>query len=325
MRRWNPRAITSWWMAAGIVGPLAIATPAASAAQGSPPAPPSAPAPAAAQNPSPMIEETRAHERLTQREVPGSHRTFNGPAGKPVDVLIPDGLRPGDDIDVMIEFLGAAWLPEYAASRLPTKTVAAVVNLGAGSGIYDRSFSDPTSFDSLLAAIDRETTGAVSGPAKVRRIILVGFSAGHGAVRAILREPRHFARVDAILLLDGMHTSYVPEGTPLAAGGTLDEHNLDAFIRFARAAVRGDKRFLITHSEIFPGTFASTTETADHLLHALGLKRTPVLQWGPRGMQQLSEVKSGNFELMGFAGNSAPDHIDQFQGMPEFLERLGRP
>jgi hypothetical protein len=39
-------------------------------------------------------------------------------------------------------------------------------------------------------------------------------------------------------------------------------------------------------------------------------------------MQQLSEVHAGRFELLGFAGNSAPDHIDQFQGMPEFLERL---
>jgi hypothetical protein len=25
---------------------------------------------------------------------------------------------------------------------------------------------------------------------------------------------------------------------------------------------------------------------------------------------------------MGFAGNSAPDHIDQFQAMPELLARL---
>ena len=74
--------------------------------------------------------------------------------------------------------------------------------------------------------------------------------------------------------------------------------------------------------EIFPGTFASTTETADWLLNALGLHRTPVLAWGPRGTQQLSEVHSGRFELRGYAGNSAPDHIDQLHGMPEFLQRL---
>jgi len=278
--------------------------------------------PPAAQNPSPMVEETRAHERLSPRDIGGTRRTFTGPQGKPVEVWVPDGVAANQPVDLVVHFLGAAWLPEYAASRLPTKTVAAVVNLGAGSGIYDRSFSDPAAFDSLLANISRETAAVVARDVQFRRIVLVGFSAGHGAVRAILREPRHFARIDAILLLDGMHTSYVPEGVVLEKGGTLDPRNLDAFMRFAQAAVRGDKRFLITHSEIFPGTFASTTETANYLLHALGLKRTPVLEWGPRGMQQLGEVKAGRFELMSFAGNSAPDHIDQFQGMPEFLARL---
>ena len=39
-------------------------------------------------------------------------------------------------------------------------------------------------------------------------------------------------------------------------------------------------------------------------------------------MQQLSEAKSGRLELMGFAGNSAPDHIDHFHAMPELLQRL---
>ena len=269
-----------------------------------------------------MVESTRAHERLLPKSLGGTTRTFAGPLGRPVEVWIPDAVRTRDTFAVVVHFLGAAWLPEQAVAQLGDGTVAAVVNLGAGSGIYDRSFSDPAAFDSLLADISREVS-AVSGRAsRAGRVTLVGFSAGHGAVRAILRDPSHFARVAAVLLLDGMHTSYVPEGKPLAAGGTLDTTNLVAFAGFARAAVRGEKRFLITHSEIFPGTFASTTETADWLLQALGLTRTPVLLWGPRGMQQLSEAHRGRFELLGVAGNSAPDHIDQLHAMPELLARL---
>jgi hypothetical protein len=113
----------------------------------------------------------------------------------------------------------------------------------------------------------------------------------------------------------------VPEGTVVAAGGALDTTNLVAFADFARAAIRGEKRFVVTHSEIFPGTFASTTETANWLVGALGLRRTPVLRWGPRGMQQLSETSAGRFELLGFAGNSAPDHVDHLHAMPELLAR----
>lgn len=268
-----------------------------------------------------MADATRAHERLTQRRLDGVVRTFAGPVGKPVEVYVPDSARTRDTLDLVVHFHGAAWLPEQAVAGINDHTVAAVLNLGTGSGVYDRSFSDPASFDSLLAGVTRVVSTEIGKDARLGHITLVGFSAGHGAVRAILRDSRQFARVDAVLLLDGMHTSYVPEGKLLAAGGALDTTNLVAFANFARAAMRGEKRFVVTHSEIFPGSFASTTETADWLLHALGLHRTPVLRWGPRGMQQLSEVTAGKFELLGFAGNSAPDHIDQLHAMPEFLAR----
>ena len=281
-----------------------------------------APPPAASQNPSPMVERTRAHERLAPKELGGTTRSFVGPAGKPVELFVPDKARTGDVVDLVVHFHGAPWLPQQAVAGLGRRTVAAVLNLGTGSGVYDRAFADPATFDSLLAGIARDVSTAIGRAARVGRVTLVGFSAGHGAVRAILREPRHFARVGAVLLLDGMHTSYVPEGIVLAAGGAIDTTRLVAFADFARAAVRGEKRFVVTHSEIFPGTFASTTETADWLLGALGLRRTPVLRWGPRGMQQLSEVRAGRFELLGFAGNSGPDHIDYLHAMPELLARV---
>ena len=276
------------------------------------------PPPAASQNPSPMVESTRAHQRLTQKAFDGTSRTFEGTAGRPVELFVPRRVK-ATDVDVVIHFHGAGWIAAQAVAPLPRPTVAAVLNLGAGSGAYQRAFIDPAAFDTLVAAITREIAASTGKPARIARVVLVGYSAGHGAVRAILREPRHFARVDAVLLLDGMHTSYVPEGGLLATGATLDTTNLAAFAAFARAAVHGEKRFVITHSEIFPGTFASTTETADWLLGAIGLRRAAVLHWGPRGMQQLSEARAGRFSLLGYAGNSAPDHIDQLHAMPELL------
>ena len=303
---------------AGMIATALAASPSRGVAQAGAPT-------AASQNPSPMVEVTRAHERLAQRVLDGAMRSFEGPSGKPVELLVPNDARTREVFDLVVHFHGAAWLPEQAVAQSGSHSVAAVVNLGTGSGAYHRAFADPVAFDSLLAGVVREVSAATGRSARIGRVTLVGFSAGHGAVRAILREPRHFARVDAVLLLDGMHTSYVPEGSTLAAGATLDTTNLTAFADFARAAIRGEKRFAVTHSEIFPGTFASTTETADWLLRALGLHRTPVLRWGPRGMQQLSEVHSGRFDLLGFAGNSAPDHIDHLHAMPEFLARLLEP
>jgi hypothetical protein len=280
--------------------------------------------PAATQNPSPMVEHSRAHARLPNQEPPGIRRTFTGPLDKPVQIFVPLGAKVDRPLHLVVHFHGAAFVPETAVSRLGSPFVSATVNIAPGSGAYDRAFSEPAVYDSLLAAIAREISAATARPARIDRVTLVGFSAGHGAIRAILRDARHFDAVNGVLLLDGLHTSYIPEATVLEKGGTLDTTNLVAFTRYARAAMRGEKRFLITHSEIFPGTFASTTETSDYLISALALKRTPVLRWGPGGMQQLSEVRQGRFEVMGFAGNSGPDHIDQFHGMPEFLRTLER-
>lgn len=294
---------------------MMLSVPAMAAAQESTPPP-------APQNPSPMVEHTRAHERIPERELAGISRTFEGPLGKPVTVFIPASARNAKALRLVVHFHGSAFLPQFAVSRLKGGYAVATVQLGSGSGIYDRNFSDPAIFDSLRAAFVRTAEDALGHPISIRSIILSGFSAGHGAIRAILRDSAHFAAVDAVLLLDGMHTGYEPEGKVVHVGGRLDESYLAEFVRFARAAIDGRKRFLITHSEIFPGTFASTTETANYLLAELGVTRKAVLKWGPLGMQQTSAARKGRFELLGFAGNSAPDHIDHFNGMYHFLAAL---
>jgi hypothetical protein len=40
------------------------------------------------------------------------------------------------------------------------------------------------------------------------------------------------------------------------------------------------------------------------------------------GMQQLSEASRGKFQVLGFAGDSAPDHVDQLQSLPTWLKWL---
>jgi hypothetical protein len=147
-------------------------------------------------------------------------------------------------------------------------------------------------------------------------VYLTAFSAGYGAVRAILRHSGE--RVDGVLLMDGMHAGYETGTRP----GPVMGEDVAAFLDYARRAAAGEKKMLITHSEVFPGTFASTTETADWLLEKLGLRRRAVLRWGPVGMQQVSEVRKGRLVVAGFAGNSAPDHVDHLHGMARWLKML---
>ncbi|MEO6911885.1 MAG: hypothetical protein ABI158_13280, partial [Edaphobacter sp.] len=154
-------------------------------------------------------------------------------------------------------------------------------------------------------------------------IDLGGWSAGCGALREILKDPKSSGLVRRVLCIDGVHAGY-KNGTPGPLESQIRTEDLQAWLPFGRDAMAGKKRLVITHSEIFPGTFASTTETADDLLREWGLKAHPVVRWGPMKTQMLSEVKAGGLLVIGFAGNSAPDHVDQLNSLPEYLRWLSK-
>lgn len=261
------------------------------------------------QNPSPMVEHTRAHPRLKQ-ETPAGRRE----ALEMGTLFVPEKLRSRARLPLFIHFHGGTWLPEVAAERAGNTAVIAI-QIGAGSGAYAKPFSDPQLFPRLLAEAEKKA-GAAFAP-----VTLTSWSAGYGAIREILRVPENYARIDRVLLIDGLHTGYI-DGKPGPQESRIETDKLEIFLQFARDAAAGRKQMIVTHSEIFPGTFASTTETADWLLSQLGLPRTPVVRWGPMGTQQLSEARRGRFLLIGYAGNSAPDHIDQLHSLPAYLKWL---
>ena len=259
-----------------------------------------------AQNPSPMVEHSRAHRRLNEQHPAGRRErldlgTLFVPAGVPISRRLP----------ILFFFHGGSWVPEVAAARNHLAVVS--VQAGNGSGSYARLFQDPHRFATLL----REAESKLG--VRFRRVLLGGWSAGCGAIRAILQTPESYRRVDGVLLIDGMHTDYL-EGAPGPLESKIDPDPLRIWLQLGRDAMAQRKRVLVTHSEIFPGTFASTTETADYLVTQLKLSERPVLKWGPMGLQQLSEARAGRFLLIGYAGNSAPDHVDQLHALPEFLK-----
>ncbi len=261
------------------------------------------------QNPSPMVEHTRAHPRLQQEAPPGRREPLT--IGT---LFIPAKLQKAKRLPLFVHFHGAAWVAEIAAARSGRFAVISV-ETGSGSSAYAKQFSDRALFNAMLREA-AEKTGVAFGP-----ISLTAWSAGHGAIREILSVPEYYARVQKVLLLDGLHTGYV-NNKPGPLESELEPDHLDIFLKFARDAVAGRKTMVITHSEIFPGTFASTTETADWLVTQLGLRRRAILRWGPLKTQQLSESRAGKFLLMGYAGNSAPDHVDEFHSLPEYLKLL---
>lgn len=275
----------------------------------------------AAQNPSPMSDSTRPHPRVAQYE----------PAGRRVGLslgtaYIPPAFSLRERHALVVHFHGAPWLVEHhVRSRLP-QAVLVTVQLGAGSRVYADAFSEDGRLTRLIDEVSEQVGVALGGQVRFDLIALTSFSAGYGAVRSILRHPDQYRRVDAVLLADSLHAGYASE-----TGGTrtvdlpVTEADLKPFLALARDALAGRKRLLINHSEVFPGTYASTTETADVLIRDVGLTRRPLLRAGPIGMQNLSEAKDGQFHVRGFAGNSAPDHMDHLYALGEYLRPLTAP
>ncbi len=255
------------------------------------------------QNPSPMVEHRRAHPRLAERKPPGER----------FDLSLGSLYLPANPRGLLVFFHGGKWLPEVAAER--NRLAAVSIQIGAGSGVYSSAFEQPRRLLALLEEAE------VKAGRKFRTVTLGGWSAGCGAIRAILRDKPSYDRVHAVVCIDGMHTGYV-EGVPGPLESKIEPEPLAIWRDLARDAIAGHKRFLLTHSEIFPGTFASTTETADWLLGQLGVRAKPILRWGPMGTQQISGYKAGGFELRGYAGNTAPDHVDQLHSLPQYLRSL---
>ena len=98
--------------------------------------------------------------------------------------------------------------------------------------------------------------------------VFPAWSAGYGAVLRILEQPALANKVNAVILLDGIHVGYQPDSNQLLL------IRLAPFERFAKRAASGETLFTITHSNIVPmGNYAGTRQTTDALLRALNLER----------------------------------------------------
>ena len=186
------------------------------------------------QNPSPMADSIRAHERVEERTYPGVRSTIDDLLPQPIHLFLPEKLKTIDECSLLVHFHGTPFVAEYAVHVASLPHALAVVNLGAGSGVYERPFSAAGLFAELLSTIKNRVT------AKIIRVHFSAFSAGYGAVRAILRQDSDAA--DGVILLDGLHANYDPDCVPLAEGGQVDPSGLDPFLVLAQRAIAGEQR-----------------------------------------------------------------------------------
>jgi hypothetical protein len=256
-------------------------------------------------------------------------------------LFTPESFAPtGSSYDLLVHFHGNTQLVRESAEAAGLNAAVAVINLGIGSGPYEDAYAQPGMFEALLGDIDRAVAQRGLPSPRLRRIALSSWSAGYGAVSKILELRRGTEAVDAILVTDGIHCGFTTERP-----GALNTIQLASFARAAQLAAAGQLLFTITHSEIDPIAYASSSATATYLLDAAAgrtVEQAPAFEAPPhlhlraaegavskkleKQMIPTTEATVGGLHVRGYRGNTPEHHMAHLLQMaatvlPELVTR----
>jgi hypothetical protein len=273
-----------------------------------------------------------------QRADQALKREGHAPVGGGV-LHVPPSFQSSDGaFDLLMHFHGSTPLVQESVGAAKVNALVYILNLEGNSGMYDERYAVPATFEQLLDRIRDVIEKRGLKNAKVRRIALVSWSAGYGAIGRVLASQKLAERIDAVMVLDGINASYVDRKTK----EKLDTARLEPFIRFAKEAAGGRKLFTLTHSELKAEEFAGPSETAEEILRAAGTQRidaaaTPaqvkftaaggaVPKQFEKWLEQKTEARVGGLHVRGYAGRSPENHLAHLLQMsvtvlPELVER----
>lgn len=188
------------------------------------------------------------------------------------------------------------------------------IDLGIGSGAYSSGFASPQVFTQLIASVEAAMAKKTGNKnAHVRHLALSSWSAGYGAIEQILRQPAG-KRVEAVVLLDSLHTGYVDEHSK-----ALKTQQIDVFIDYAKRAAKKQAFMYMSHSSIIPPGYASTTEVATHVISELKGKPKKAKRADVLGLDMIRRFDKGDFHVRGYTGDDKPDHCAHIGLMADII------
>lgn len=238
-------------------------------------------------------------------------------------LFVPEGFQPLDNhFDLVIHLHGAPSIVEKNLQKSECHAALVNVTLNGLSAVYTQQFSKPETFLTLLSESQEqiERLHELASRPRIRRVMVVSFSAGFGGVRELLKSDAIYERIDALVMADSIYAGYTPNTRP----PDVDPGAMTGFLRFARDAAEGKKIFVLSHCELRPETYASTAETADYLLQQLKLLRTPCDdEWEP-GWKCQSLCRQKGLQIYGFAGDTGKHHAQHLQNAGRLM-KLAKP
>jgi hypothetical protein len=191
-----------------------------------------------------------------------------------------------------------------------------VFNAGEGSAAYRLPFEDTNRLARIVSLVEAQ----LPGHPRIKRLEISSFSAGYGAVRELLKNPDAIKRIQRIALFDSMYAGLEvePKG---ATNRRPSRAQIEVWVPFAQAAVRREKEFVFTHSDIPTRNYASSFECAQALIQRLGLTAQLIPATGD-DYSPRSKTDAGNFHVWGYTGTDAQAHLTHIRHMADVLKIL---
>jgi len=233
------------------------------------------------------------------------------------------------DVSLTIHFHGTYWfsIQEHLARGLRGPLVN--FDLGLGSEVYRRAFENEQHFAAFLKNIEKELTKRAGRDVHVSNVEISSFSAGYAAVRELLKVPAYFEIISRITLLDSLYARFASGGERGRKATDPAFEHIEPWIPFAQAAIKGQKTFLITYSQVPTPSYASSEQTTDALLRAIGVPVQPVAaNSGPAASEPdyplLRRADFGRFHAWGYGGKDQRAHLVHARHLGDFWQALDR-
>lgn len=219
-----------------------------------------------------------------------------------------------------LHFHGAGWhaLQEHLDRGLSGPLL--YFELGQGSTVYATPFQAPGSLAQWIGAAER-TLGLRPGHFEV--LDVTSFSAGYGAVRQIIQDSDAFSKLRRVILCDSLYGSLDPK----REGRVVLAEHAEVWAPLARAAIAGDKTFVITYSEVPTPEYASSSEVADAIVRTVGGEIRPVQRGDfaatldPR-FPLRARHDLGAFHVWGYGGSDGPAHLTHVRHLADVWKAL---
>ncbi len=211
----------------------------------------------------------------------------------------------GDDLFVYVHIEGS-YIRDQA--RAATKDTVVSELWGAGTSAYRSMIAGYGGWGKYVSAIAQKL-----GKRGFQHECLTTWSAGSEVIKTVCLGAR---TPDAIVSLDGIYGTK-PPGSRAGDGNVLFDAGLEAIAKFALAAARRQKHFVLLHSSIAT-PYGSSAECAARIRRyveeQLGQEMVPNRDLDPSELDHHKFAEAlvlGNFHLLEFAGRDAKEHVRQ--------------